>query len=146
MALPSKQATTARQEALTYLEDGRGVRFHEYRLLLPPRVADWRVGRYVDNPDATSFAHTIWKYNVCWWCGKDSREPLQLHHIFVTGRSDELCNFFMCDEECHNLIQASPKHLARVLYCKWAFDRIHTDWVRMALLRNKALPDPVKDL
>lgn len=71
---------------------------------------------------------------------------IDVHHIVAnSGRSDEFCNFLLVSNRWsksnhHGLIQDNPAALGEVLRAKWDWDRGHTDWVRLVVLRRIGFP------
>jgi hypothetical protein len=129
--------------------DCHGICLDEVPMFLPPRVADWPRAVRVDDIRVLEVMHGL--FHACWNCGTARLlmpygYRLQAHHIaggYTKGRSDEMCNIAMlCSQEgCHPSVGGENAILPiqRVLYLKWKFDRIHTDWRRLSLLLNRRI-------
>jgi len=123
------------------LQDKHGIAFANYRALLPKRTRDWPRPNIITSPYARR------KYRKPWgWCQMCERyiKIAHTHHIIhgSSGRSDEDTNLLVLCRECHHEIHVGRYTLANALFAKWLFDSYTLDWVRLAVLFGKALPDP----
>lgn len=118
--------------------DSRGVAFGEVRFLLPASTHDWPTITRVDDPKVSDLMHRLFK--TCWHC---KRKPVEAHHLCAgsAGKSDELTAIAILCPVCHGQRRETILPLGRILFLKWKFDRQHLDWVRVALLLRKFLPD-----
>lgn len=126
--------------------DCHGIAFDEYRMCLPDDVREWPQIKRVQDWEVEKKMHQ-W-FGSCWNCGDGSFHlPLECHHIIggTKGRSDELCNIAMLGQSCHANANTNKLPMGRVLFLKWEWDRLHTDWVRIALLHRKHLPDLITE-
>jgi 5-methylcytosine-specific restriction endonuclease McrA len=129
--------------------DSKGIPFDEYRVWLPERVSEWPQVRRVDDYEVCKRMHDQWQ--MCWNCCRIDfitiRGVVQAHHIAAgtKGRSDELTNIAMLCGDCHANANTDALPLGRILFLKWKHDRQYTDWVRLALLARRHLPDLITD-
>jgi hypothetical protein len=120
-------------------QDRRGIPWEDRYLLLPSRTVDWppyTKRRKHDDDDLQGQFHRDFYGRPCWLCGRTGRllsgirhhEQLQLHHLFAgsRGRSHERELFTYLCRQCHE--NANPSDYPTLLWAKWCFDSIHTDW------------------
>ena len=118
--------------------DCHGVDFDDVRYILGEDRNKWpKVVRVID-PAVCKLIHQLWLY--CWNCRDNG---IEAHHEFAgsAGKTDELCAMFALCSECHGNVHTPKLPLGRMLFLKWKFDRMHTDWVRATLLRGSFLPE-----
>lgn len=139
----SRYPTPAQKREREQWADCHGIPFDEYRLWLPEKCSDWRQVVRVKNDSVERLMHE-WHW-TCW--NLDAWHPayskVEAHHIAAgtKGRADEFTNIAMFCAECHSNVNTDRLPMGRVLYLKWKHDRAHVDWVRLALLHRKHLPD-----
>lgn len=127
--------------------DSRGLPFDEYRLWLPERVSEWPRVKPVMDYEPLSLMHGLFD-DECWNCGSEAGwgHNTEAHHIFgAARRSDELTNLAMLCRRCHENVNTPALPLGRILYLKWKADRWHLDWVRLATIAGKHLPDLITE-
>lgn len=128
-------------------EDRHGIAFAAYRHHLPGPVSAWEQVRRVRDPYVIAAIHYQWQR--CQVCGADRHERVKLeaHHIIggTKGRSDERTNLIMLcaggAKTCHERVNTAELPLATILWALWRTNRLAVDWVRLALLRRRHLPD-----
>lgn len=135
--MKTSRPKTAKVEQELY-RDCHGVAFSDVLYLIGDRDR-WPKIRRVKNPAVCAFMHDQWFY--CWNCG--GTDKVEAHHEFAgsRGKSDELCAMIMLCRECHGDVHTTKLPLGRLLWLKWSFDPMHTDWIRCTLLRGSFLPD-----
>jgi len=127
------------------LIDGLGVRFRDYRSLLPECAADFPRARIVRCPRTVeSYRYNWLRCQVCGLSLPLTRDG-EVHHIIGgAGRSDEEANLlrvggaFECG--CHD--ESWSVMLPAALWAKQRTDQENTDWVRLAVLLGHFLPEP----
>jgi hypothetical protein len=150
-----RTSTARRKRAKRQTEgyaDSRGIRFDEYHFYLPAKVSDWQTVVRVDDPTVCRKMHE-WHGDMCWACGWPwssmdvPTRRIEAHHIAAgtKGRADEYANIAMLCNLCHLSANTSGLPMGRILFVKWAFDRQHVDWVRIALLARRFLPGLILD-
>lgn len=121
-------------------KDSSGTPFDEYRLWLPPRVADWPTPprTKTDTEELQAEFHREFAGKKCWLCTEKGHE---LHHLGagMKGRSHDRYLFTWLCRSCHANIRLDD--LGRLLAAKWLHDRAHVDWVRTAIRLGRHLPD-----
>lgn len=131
--------------------DGRGVAFVDYRSKLPARVRDWP---FPDRPRCDEWLQTfVLRQDRCQVCGRrGGTHGLHIHHIMAgtVGRSDEQTNLIrLCsdgpDQGCHAESHGGNLPLGLILWAKWRTDAAETDWVALALLHGRFLPELIVD-
>jgi hypothetical protein len=140
----SKTRTARTKRLKERYADSHGICFDEYRLWLPERVSDWPSVRRVTNPSVCQMFHRL--YPTCWNCA--GTLDVQAHHGcagYLRGRSDELTLLWaLCGDfgnGCHGKVATPSLSHGRLLMLKWKHDREHLDWVRVALVWRRHLPD-----
>jgi hypothetical protein len=139
---------------LNQYPDAHGILFAEHHLWLPAKVSDWPQVWRVDDPVVCQTMHKMFQF--CWACGNFYKYDCdrgyynrrEIHHITggIKGRSDEMCNVSVLCTECHKNANTAKLPIGRILFLKWREDRQHCDWVRLALLARRFLPDLITDV
>lgn len=124
--------------------DKHGVAFADYRKLLPKRSCDFPPANVVRDGWAIKDYHATWK--TCQLCGANAAERImELHHIVgASGRSDERANLILlCREHHAEYGPHSDANFGTILWAKHHSDPHNTDWIRLAILARRFLPDLV---
>ncbi len=103
------------------------------------KASDWPKAIIVDNREVMHEFHKLHADERCWHCGRSRWDcPPQSHHIVGNrGRSDELCNLALLGLDCHALAHGGALTFYKVVLLKAENDPMHTDFVRLQLLRRR---------
>jgi hypothetical protein len=131
--------------------DGNGLAFADARKLLPKRASDFPKVGIVKDMAVLEAIGNAWPW--CMICGRQPPDVWQLHRHHImhgSGRSDELTNLIICcsdgpDQGCHSEAHGGVLRLGVILWAKWRLDRKNVDWLRLAILYGRFLPDLLPD-
>lgn len=127
--------------------DAQGVPFEEHRALLSRPFP--RAVRVTDRRVRATYRAEWDRCQVCLTQENMLRSlglPLETHHIMAgtVGRSDERTNLIVVCRSCHEIEKTVQLPLGAILWCKWRTSPADVDWVRLAVLRCRFLPDLIE--
>jgi len=136
------------QQRANAFTDRHDIAFGDYRKHLPAKARDFPPPERIKSHAVMRQFHFLWDH--CQVCGRGSRRlgvKLEAHHIIggQQGRSDELCNLLMLCDDHHRDVKTRKLPQGLLIWCKWRTDRFNTDWVRLAILSRRFLPDLIID-
>ena len=125
--------------------DALGIPFDEYREHLQKNAGDFpkMQGNFKQWTELAGWYHE--NYPFCFVCGMDpKRAVLECHHIEGgPSRTHEACNAMVLCLKHHDQVNTNQLPKGHLLWRKWIVDQPNTDWVRMAIIRRRFLPDLV---
>jgi len=128
--------------------DAHGVPFARYRNHLPSCSHDFP-------PLGGEFNGRRWSelagwyhehFPFCFVCGLHRPSPvvIECHHIEGgSNRTHEACNVLNLCLKHHDQANTEAMPKGHLLWRKWVVDPANTDWVRLAIIRRRFLPDLV---
>ena len=132
-------------EPAELFEDRLGLAFGAVRSALPENTRAWPSGRSLKAPQLLRFCHEeMWRCSNPWCAAPNAWwAELELHHIIGGrgGRSDERTNLLPLCRWCHQGPKKIEDNLGFVLFLKWLQAAEELDWLRLAALHGRFLPE-----
>lgn len=130
-------------------EDRNGLPFAQAKLHLPQRASEWPGRESSKDPNLSRLLHAeMWRCSNPWcrnpaWLERAPWCILELHHMIGGrgGRSDERTNILPLCRWCHQGPHQITDNLGFVLFLKWLQAGEEIDWLRLAVLHGRFLPD-----